>query len=70
MRWLCVPDSLPQVDVFRSLLNLLKVIPDILLNFVPYALVLAVFGAFVVWNGGIVLGECHCPSHSRVHEWK
>ena len=32
-------------------------LPDILSNFVPYALVLAAFGTFVVWNGGIVLGE-------------
>lgn len=34
-----------------------KVLLDILPNFVPYALVLLSFGAFVVWNGGIVLGK-------------
>lgn len=30
---------------------------DILPNFIPYACVLLSFGAFVVWNGGIVLGK-------------
>lgn len=33
-----------------------RILPDILPAFVPYTLVLAAFGAFVVWNGGIVLG--------------
>ncbi|KAH9487053.1 hypothetical protein JR316_0001119 [Psilocybe cubensis] len=32
-----------------------KVLPDILFAFIPYTFVLAIFGAFVVWNGGIVL---------------
>ena len=40
--------------------NCLRSVPwillDILPSFVPYTLVLASFGAFVVWNGGIVLG--------------
>ena len=45
-------------DVVRSILSFPKVIPDILLNGIPYAIVLATFGAFVVWNGGIVLGKC------------
>lgn len=35
-------------------------LPDILPSFVPYTLVLAAFGAFVVWNGGIVLGKSMC----------
>lgn len=34
-----------------------QILPDILLSFIPYALALAAFGSFVVWNGGIVLGE-------------
>jgi alpha-1,2-glucosyltransferase len=33
------------------------VLADILPSFVPYTLVLAAFGGFVVWNGGIVLGK-------------
>ncbi|KAI0639061.1 glucosyltransferase [Trametes polyzona] len=45
------------VDLVWSVLSAPRVIPDILLNFVPYALVLVAFGAFVVWNGGIVLGD-------------
>ncbi|KAF9535485.1 glucosyltransferase [Crepidotus variabilis] len=45
------------VDLIRSVLSLPKVLPDILPSFVPYTLVLAGFGAFVVWNGGIVLGD-------------
>ncbi|CDO75880.1 hypothetical protein BN946_scf184672.g13 [Trametes cinnabarina] len=44
-------------DLIWSILSAPRVLPDILLNFVPYALVLVVFGAFVVWNGGIVLGD-------------
>ena len=43
----------------RSLLSVLKVLPDILPAFVPYTLVLAAFMAFVVWNGGIVLGKIY-----------
>ncbi|KAI0828293.1 glucosyltransferase [Trametes gibbosa] len=45
------------VDLVRSVLSAPRVLPDILRNFVPYALVLITFGAFVVWNGGIVLGD-------------
>ena len=30
--------------------------PELLAPFMPYTLVLALFGAFVFWNGGIVLG--------------
>ena len=43
-------------DILRLMASAPKVLPDILLDFVPYALVCAIFGAFVVWNGGIVLG--------------
>jgi alpha-1,2-glucosyltransferase len=41
-----------------ALLSVPRVIPDLLSSFLPYALVLAAFAAFVLWNGGIVLGIC------------
>ncbi|KZT65579.1 glycosyltransferase family 59 protein [Daedalea quercina L-15889] len=44
-------------DLIHSLTSFPRVIPDLLGAFVPYALVLAGFGAFVVWNDGIVLGD-------------
>ena len=44
-------------DLLWSILSVPKVLPDILAPLVPYALVVAAFGAFVVWNGGIVLGQ-------------
>ncbi|KAF7306547.1 hypothetical protein MIND_00446000 [Mycena indigotica] len=44
-------------DIIKTLLSLPSVIRDILPAFVPYALVLIAFAAFVVWNGGIVLGD-------------
>ncbi|OJT13072.1 Dol-P-Glc:Glc(2)Man(9)GlcNAc(2)-PP-Dol alpha-1,2-glucosyltransferase [Trametes pubescens] len=44
-------------DLIQSVLSAPRVLSDVLANFVPYALVLAAFGAFVVWNGGIVLGD-------------
>ncbi|KAJ7293771.1 glucosyltransferase [Mycena rebaudengoi] len=51
-------------DLVRSLFSVPKILGDIILAFVPYALVLCLFGAFVVWNGGIVLGDKsnHIPS--------
>ncbi|KAJ6626877.1 glucosyltransferase [Mycena sp. CBHHK59/15] len=51
-------------DLVRSILSAPKIFRDILPAFVPYALVLALFCAFVVWNGGIVLGDKsnHIPS--------
>ncbi|KAJ6501617.1 glucosyltransferase [Mycena vitilis] len=51
-------------DIGRSVLTAPKIIGDILPAFIPYALVLALFGAFVAWNGGIVLGDKsnHIPS--------
>ncbi|KZT06292.1 glycosyltransferase family 59 protein [Laetiporus sulphureus 93-53] len=53
------PDALvaSSGDVLKLLWSLFYVIPDILPAFIPYALVLAGFGAFVIWNGGIVLGD-------------
>jgi len=44
-------------DIPRLLASLPGILPDVLPSFVPYALVVAGFGAFVVWNGGIVLGD-------------
>jgi alpha-1,2-glucosyltransferase len=43
-------------DLVKAVQTLPSVLADILPAFVPYALVFAAFGAFVVWNGGIVLG--------------
>ena len=55
------------VDLVRSMLSAPAILPDILPPFIPYALTLALFGGFVIWNGGIVLGTCCavcslCPS--------
>ncbi|PCH33326.1 glycosyltransferase family 59 protein [Wolfiporia cocos MD-104 SS10] len=44
-------------DLVKAVLSVPWILPGILPAFVPYALVLAGFGAFVVWNGGIVLGD-------------
>lgn len=44
-------------DLIPLLASVPNILPDILGAFVPYALVLAGFAAFVVWNGGIVLGD-------------
>lgn len=44
------------VDLLWSIASFPGVLPQILPPFVPYSAVLAAFGAFVVWNGGIVLG--------------
>ena len=49
------------VDLLWSIASAPKVLPDILPALVPYTLVIATFGAFVVWNGGIVLGEPSSP---------
>jgi len=51
-------------DLVQSVLSVPKIILDILPSVVPYALVLAIFGGFIVWNGGIVLGDKsnHVPS--------
>ncbi|ETW87597.1 glycosyltransferase family 59 protein [Heterobasidion irregulare TC 32-1] len=56
--------SAEPADILRLMASAPKVLPDILLDFVPYALVCTIFGAFVVWNGGIVLGDKsnHIPS--------
>lgn len=43
-------------DLVSSIISFPRVLLSILGAFVPYALVLAGFGAFIMWNGGIVLG--------------
>jgi hypothetical protein len=48
--------SLAVDDIPRILKSVPRVLPDMLLNFVPYALVLIGFAGFLYWNGGIVLG--------------
>ncbi|KAF7978881.1 hypothetical protein HWV62_44375 [Athelia sp. TMB] len=51
-------------DLVKAIWTAPQILPDILPSFVPYALVLSLFGAFVKWNGGIVLGDKsnHIPS--------
>ncbi|KAF5312845.1 hypothetical protein D9619_003418 [Psilocybe cf. subviscida] len=51
-------------DMVQTAITSIKVLPSILPAFIPYVLVLAGFGSFVFWNGGIVLGDKsnHIPS--------
>ncbi|KAH9982705.1 glucosyltransferase [Lactifluus volemus] len=51
-------------DLVRSVRSAFGVLPEILPAFTPYALTLLSFGGFVIWNGGIVLGDKsnHIPS--------
>ncbi|KAF9458345.1 glucosyltransferase [Collybia nuda] len=51
-------------DLLRSIFSFPAVIADISPSFVPYAFVVAAFGGFIVWNGGVVLGDKanHIPS--------
>lgn len=44
-------------DLVRSIFGLFNKLSEILPPFVPYMLVLAGFGGFVFWNGGVVLGD-------------
>ncbi|KAH7883874.1 glucosyltransferase [Phlebopus sp. FC_14] len=44
-------------DFLRSIITAPGALPELLSTFVPYMLVLALFGGFVFWNGGIVLGD-------------
>ncbi|KAH7927410.1 glycosyltransferase family 59 protein [Leucogyrophana mollusca] len=44
-------------DLIRSITSAPNALRELLPAFVPYALVLAAFGGFVKWNGGIVLGD-------------
>ncbi|KAL6299647.1 glucosyltransferase [Sparassis latifolia] len=45
------------IDLVRSVLSAPAIVLDILPSFVPYGFALAGFIAFVLWNGGIVLGD-------------
>ncbi|KAG2350705.1 glycosyltransferase family 59 protein [Suillus weaverae] len=51
-------------DLIRSIMSAPKALPELLPAFAPYAVVLALFGGFVIWNDGIVLGDKsnHVPS--------
>ncbi|KLO20504.1 glucosyltransferase [Schizopora paradoxa] len=44
-------------DIPRIISSVFGVIPDILAQAAPYTLVFFLFGGFVFWNGGIVLGD-------------
>lgn len=44
-------------DFIKSIISLPNAVPELLPPFVPYMPVLALFGGFVFWNGGIVLGD-------------
>ncbi|KAI9572687.1 glycosyltransferase family 59 protein [Boletus coccyginus] len=44
-------------DFLQSITSAPAVFPKLLVPFVRYMLVLVLFGAFVLWNGGIVLGD-------------
>jgi len=56
-------DAAPR-DLLDAFLSIPRTLPDILPSFIPYTLVLAAFGTFIMWNGGIVLGDKanHVPS--------
>ncbi|TFK30382.1 glucosyltransferase [Coprinopsis marcescibilis] len=45
------------MDLVKSILDVPKILPQVLPAFIPYTLVLGLFAAFVIWNGGIVLGD-------------
>jgi alpha-1,2-glucosyltransferase len=45
--------------------NALRVLPRLILDVLPQLVLLASFAAFVVWNGGVVLGK-HVPYRSSV----
>lgn len=44
-------------DIFKIFMTIPGVVPEVLSESLPYLIDCAVFGAFVVWNGGIVLGS-------------
>ena len=51
----------------QALISVPKVLPSILPAFVPYTLVLAAFGVFIVRNEGIVLGELFQARSHVIH---
>ncbi len=56
------------VDLARSVFNVPRILPDIVPALVPYTPLLASFGGFVVWNGGVVLGTFDAPPHAQEAE--
>ncbi|KIY45502.1 glucosyltransferase [Fistulina hepatica ATCC 64428] len=44
-------------DLPKVIASAFRILPDVIVPFIPYAGTLAVFAAFVIWNGGIVLGD-------------
>ncbi|EFI28605.1 DIE2/ALG10 family protein [Coprinopsis cinerea okayama7 len=44
-------------DIPRIVCDVPKIVPQILPAFIPYMFVLCAFAVFVIWNGGIVLGD-------------
>ena len=50
------------VDYVKTAVSLsiaaLSSAPSVLLSVFPYVTILAAFGGFVLWNQGVVLGEC------------
>lgn len=49
------------IDFFKTTASLfvtaLYNLPLIVVSTIPYLLILAAFGVFVLWNGGVVLGK-------------
>lgn len=71
-------DSIPAVDhicdtfsgdFLQSITSAPAVFPKLLVPFVRYMLVLVLFGAFVLWNGGIVLGMGSRRQSGCIHEF-
>ena len=56
-----------KVDFVKTVLSAPHVITDILPAFIPYSVVVAGFAAFVVWNGGIVLGKAFSERAASCH---
>jgi alpha-1,2-glucosyltransferase len=50
-------DCAAEGDTLYSFASIFRVIPSLIWEFIPYGLLSAAFAGFVVWNGGIVLGE-------------
>ncbi|KII93695.1 glycosyltransferase family 59 protein [Plicaturopsis crispa FD-325 SS-3] len=57
------PSATPY-DLILAVKSVPKVLLDVVPAFIPYAVVLTLFANFIVWNGGIVLGDKsnHIPS--------
>lgn len=45
------------LDIVYSFTSLVRAIPSLLWEFIPYGILSAAFAAFMIWNGGIVLGD-------------